>query len=164
MTVTSPDNEANMRPTRFILLSLFSSLMLSKGISNLSCEVQDFSEAMFIGDIIVKAKLKKIEQVVIGDDEYTKFKLSVSKIYKNNTSANLPKRLFVESCVKNLEVNKKYIFILRSFSNIVYEVISRPIKPSKKVSRIIRNIICDECGQGPKIKPLPNHLSVKIYR
>ena len=138
--------------------------MLSKGISNLSCEVQDLSEAMFIGDIIVKAKLKKIEQVVIGDDDYTKFKLSVSKIYKNNTSANLPKRLFVESCVKNLEVNKKYIFILRSFSNIVYEVISRPIKPSKKVSRIIRNIICDKCGQGPKIKPLPNHLSVKIYR
>ena len=153
-----------MRPFSLILLSLYSFLMSSEGMSNLSCEFEDLSEAMFIGDIIVKAKLKKIEQVAIGDDNFTKFKLSISKVYKNNTSKNLPKRLYVESCVENLEVNKKYIFILRSFSNLVYEVIARPSKPSKKVSRMMRNVICDKCGQGPKIKPLPNHLSVKIYR
>ena len=158
---TCLDNEGNMRPVCFILLSFSSFILSSSELQrNNSCEIKDLSEAMFVGDIIVKAKLKKIEQSGV----HTTLKLSISKIYKDSTSENLPKRLHVESCVNNLENNKKYIFVLKNFSNLVFQLIAKPSKPSKKVSRLIRNIICDKCGQGPSIKPLPNHLSVKIYR
>ena len=153
------------------LIIFITSTFLSVSISTqLACH-HDFSEQMFQSDIVVSAKVKAVFRS--RQTENVKYRLSVSRVYKDLTNTIKPKQkvTILKSstglgCNKttSVKVNRKYLFTL-STANKNLELVGGEEKLSRRNKKIIKNLICNGCGRGPKIKKTSRKSSsVKMYR
>ena len=131
----------------------------------------DFSERMFESDVVVSAKVKAVFQS--RKTGYIKYRLSVSKVYKDLTNTITPKQkvTILKSstglgCNKttSVKVNRKYLYTL-STANTTLELVGPEEKLSKRNRKVIKYLTCNGCGEGPKIKETSRtSTSVKMYR
>lgn len=143
---------------------------VSDSAKHITCH-HDFSEQMFESDIVVSAKVKAVFRS--RETETVKYRLSVSKVYKDltNTIKQKQKITILKSpsglgCNNTtfVKVNKKYLFTL-STANKNLELVGPEEKLSKRNRKAIKNLICNGCGKGPKIKKNSRKsASVKMYR
>ena len=131
----------------------------------------DFGERMFESDVVVSAKVKAVFRSRQTGD--VKYRLSVSKVYKDLTNTITPKQKVTilksstgYDCNKttSVKVNRKYLFTL-STVNKNLELLGLEEKLSRRNKKIIKNLICNGCGRGPKIKKTNRKsTSVKMNR
>ena len=141
------------------ILALTSSL----GHAATSCG-RDVSEEMFRAEIVVLARVKAVSP----DGEMT---LRVSKVIKAGHEREIikpKKKLIVRQplglCRRSqVRPKKKYIFVF-SAGKSNWELVLRPLRPSKRIKKITQNLFCASCGRGPIIKSVSESRGVKIYR
>ena len=131
----------------------------------------DFGERMFESDVVVSAKVKAVFRSRQTGD--VKYRLSVSKVYKDLTNTITPKQkvTILKSstgldCNKttSVKVNRKYLFTL-STAKKTLEQVGPEEKLSKKNRKVIKYLTCNGCAEGPKIKKTSRtSTSVKMYR
>ena len=152
------------------MLFIYSTFCSASDSSKIACH-HDFSEQMFESDIVVSAKVKAVFRS--RETEAVKYRTSVSKVYKDITSTIKQKQKLTILKSPNglgcnnttlVKVNKKYLFTL-STTNKNLELVGQEEKLSKRNRKVIKNLICNGCGKGPKIKKTSRKsTSVKMYR
>ena len=152
------------------LLFITLSLAFVNVTAQLACH-HDFSERMFESDVVVSAKVKAVFRSRKTGD--VKYRLSVSKVYKDLTNTIAPKQkvTILKSsiglgCNKTtyVKVNRKYLFTL-STANKTLGLVGPEEKLSKRNRKVIKYLTCNGCGEGPKIKKTSRtSTSVKMYR
>ena len=159
-----------MEIRHLVLIMTLSHLSLSIA-NNLACSY-DFSERMFESDIVVSAKVKAVFKS--RHSENVKYRLSVSRVYKDLSNTIKPKqKVTIHRSSEDLycnrttsvKVNRKYLFTITSTGNKQLELVGSEEKLSKRNRKVIKNLICNGCGKGPTIKKSRrNSTSVKMYR
>ena len=159
-----------MEKKKLLILFISLTFLSVSDSAKISCH-HDFSEQMFESDIVVSAKVKAVFRS--RQTENVKYRLSVSKVYKDltNTIKQKQKLTILKSpsglgCNNTTfaRVNKKYLFTLSTAKKNL-ELVGPEEKLSKRNRKVIKNLICNGCGRGPKIKKTSRKsTSVKMYR
>ena len=132
-----------------------------------SCEA-DISEVMYRSELVLLARLKQVHLAA----DTLKYHVSVSKVFKDVSNRLRPKQkltvvqiptLCNNSSAQDVQENKKYIFSL-STVNKALTLQASPQNASKKLKRILKNLLCEGCGHGPIIKPPRRSVGVEMYR
>ena len=146
------------------VLSMSASALAGQGQS---CEA-DISEVMYRSELVLLARLKQVHRAT----DTLKYHVSVSKVFKDVSNQLRPKQkltvvqiptLCNNSSAQDVQENKKYIFSL-STVNKVLTLQASPQNASKKLKRILKNLLCEGCGHGPIIKPPRRSVGVEMYR
>ena len=159
-----------MEIKKLVILFISATFLAVSDSAKISCR-HDFSEQMFESDVVISAKVKAVFRS--KQAETVKYRLSVSKVYKDltNTIKQKQKLTILKSssslgCNNTtfVRVNKKYLFTLSSVNKNL-ELVGPEEKLSKRNRKVIKNLICNGCGWGPKIKKASRKsTSVKMYR
>ena len=148
-----------------LVIFILALLLLTSSVcqANSSCG-RDISEEMFRAEIVVLARVKKVS----GDGEMV---IRISKVIKDGEEREMikpKKKLIVRQplglCRRSqVRSKKKYIFVF-SAGKSNWELVLRPLRPSKRIKKITQNLFCASCGRGPIIKSVSESRGVKIYR
>ena len=119
---------------------------------------------MFKAEAVVLARVKNVS----SDGEMI---VRISKVIKAGQGREMikPKRKLIVRqppglCRKSqVRPKKKYIFVF-SVGKSGWELVLRPLRPSKRIKKITQNLFCASCGRGPIIKSVSESRGVKIYR
>ena len=125
---------------------------------------RDVSEEMFKAELVVLARVKEVSP----DGEMV---VRVSKVIKAGQEGEIikpKKKLIVRQprglCKRSqVKPKRKYIFVL-SAGKSGWELLLRPLRPSKRIKKITQNLFCSGCGNAPLIKSVSESRGVKIYR
>ena len=125
---------------------------------------RDISEEMFKAELVVLARIKKVS----SEGEMI---VRVSKVIKAGYEGGIikpKKKLIVRQprglCKRSqVKPKRKYIFVL-SAGNSGWELVLRPLRPSKRIKKMTQNMFCAGCGAAPLIKSVSESRGVKIYR
>ena len=146
--------------SHIIIMSIILNSLVSH--SRNSCW-KDISEEMFKAEVVVLAKVKNVS----SDSE---IQIRISKVIKDREERQIikPKKKMIVTqrlgaCRHQIKPNKKYIFVLSS-TDSGWEVLVRPLRPSRKIKKISQNLFCERCGEGPIIRSVAEDKGVKLYR
>ena len=153
----------------FAVLSMSVSALAGPGQEqpDQSCDA-DISEVLYRSELVLLARLKQLHRTPAT----LKYLVSVSKVFKDVNNRLRPKQkltvvqtptLCNNSSAQDIQENQKYIFSL-STVNKVLTLQASPQNASKKLKRILKNLLCEGCGHGPIIKPPRRSVGVEMYR
>ena len=151
----------------FAVLSMSVSALAGQEQLEQSCDA-DISEVLYRSELVLLARLKQLHRTPAT----LKYLVSVSKVFKDVNNRLRPKQkltvvqtptLCNNSSAQDVQENKKYIFSL-STVNKVLTLQASPQNASKKLKRILKNLLCEGCGHGPIIKPPRRSVGVEMYR
>ena len=152
-----------------IIVSTLSTFSVSITTQSVCLRHHDFSERMFLSDVMVSAKVKAVFRS--RQSENVKYRLRISEVYKDITNKINPKQkisvLQSLSCnneTTSVKLNGKYFFTMSTkYRNL--ELTGPVEKSNKRNRRVIKKLLCNGCGKGPTIKkPKRKSTSVKMYR